>query len=341
MKIIDLKKIDFLKIQEDFLKQKNSLIDPEDISFLQSFQWAEIQEKCGEKIILKSLEINDKKIGFFLAIEKKIWNSNKYWYLPRGPIFFDKNQSFWSDFFLSLKEEMKNKKLKFIRLEPVNNNFLDYYSTTNDLIKTTDIQPSKTSFLNLELSEDDLLKKMAQKTRYNVRLAKKKGLKFLELGPNGYEEFWKLIATTSKRDNFFIHSKKYYQNLIEYNNSFIKLLAASFQGDILAIGIFSFFGSTVSYLHGASSNSYRNLMSPYLLHWELIKQAKKDGFKYYDFYGVDEKKWPGVSRFKNGFNGQSFCFPGTFDYVINKRFYLMYKFFRQVKRRVKKIFFSK
>ena len=338
MNIIDLKKEDFLKIQNDFLSKNNFSKDLFGFNFLQSFQWAEIQSAFGQKVVFKSLEINNKTIGFFIAIEHNIWRSKKYWYIPRGPIFFDDQQNLWLDFFLALKKTAEEEHLEFVRLEPVYDNFLDYYSIGKSLLKTIDIQPAKTSFLDLSLTEDELLKQMGQKTRYNIRLAQKKGVEVLELSGDNLADFWQLISVTAGRDNFFIHNKEYYQNLLNYNNGFVRLFAAKFKGEILAMGIFSFFGSTVSYLHGASSNNHRNLMAPYLLHWELIKIAKNEGFVNYDLYGVDEKKWPGVSRFKNGFAGKNFSFPGTFDYVVNKRFYYLYKIFRQARRISKKFF---
>lgn len=338
MKIVDLKKEDFLRFQSDFLLKNDHPDYLFGLSFLQSFQWAEIQSGCGKRVVFKSLEIDNKAVGFFIAIEHDIFRSSKYWYLPRGPIFFNGQKNFWPDFFSALKKTVKEEGLGFVRLEPVYSNFLDYYDTDKRLIKTIDVQPAKTSFLNLSLTEDELLKRMGQKTRYNIKLAQKKGVETSEVFGDSSTDFWQLMSVTAGRDNFFIHSKKYYQNLLNYSNGFIRLFVAKFKGENLAMGIFSFFGSTVSYLHGASSNAHRNLMAPYALHWDLIKTAKSEGFLNYDFYGVDEDKWPGVSRFKNGFSGEEFIFPGTFDYVVNKRFYCMYKIFRQARRVSKKFF---
>lgn len=336
MNIIDVKKQDFLKIQTEFLNN-NKTSDFWGFNFLQSYQWAEIQENYSQKVVFKSLQEGNKIIGFFIAIEKSIWQKQKYWYIPRGPIFFDDQKINWLDFFLALKEGSTDKNLKFVRLEPLDANFLDYFNNNHDnLFKTTDVQPSKTSFLDLSLPEGDLLKKFGQKTRYNIKLAGSKGVEVFEIGTDGLADFWKLISLTAGRDKFFIHSEKYYNNLVKYNPDFIKLFAARFDDKILAMGIFSFFSSTVSYLHGASSNEMRNLMAPYLLQWELIKKSQSAGFKYYDFYGVDEKKWPGVSRFKNGFSGQQFSFPGTFDFVLDKNFYQSYNIIRKVKKFIKK-----
>lgn len=73
-------------------------------------------------------------------------------------------------------------------------------------------------------------------------------------------------------------------------------------------------------------------MAPYLLQWEIIKAAKGRGCRYYDFYGIDENKWPGVTRFKLGFGGEQVQFPGTYDYIFCRPLYWLYKFLRTVRR---------
>lgn len=343
MNIIDLKKEDFLKIQNDFLQTSFARNNFWSSSFLQSYQWAEIQENYGWPVLFKGIKKDEKIIGFFLAIEKKIWQSKRYWYIPRGPIFFD-NQVSWLDFFFALQQQVNDKNIKFVRFEPLSPDFLDYYNDKGsrtkgqlsvNLIKSSDIQPVKTSFLNLNLPETELLNSFSQKTRYNINLAMKKGVEVSVESLDGFADFWKLMSVTSGRDNFFIHSEKYYRTLLSGPGDYIKLLTARFQGEALAVGIFSFFGPTASYLHGASSNEKRNLMAPHLLQWTAIKIAQDNDCRFYDFYGVDEKKWPGVSRFKNGFSGEKFSFPGTFDYILDSKFYSLYKFFRQSKKIIK------
>lgn len=335
MKIIDLQKEKYSELLADFLKLGQSFSFADSPSFLQSIYWKEIQEKNGQKVFLKGLEKDGKIIACFLAIEKNIFKGYKYWYLPRGPIFFklDPSIDIWSSFFSAFKKYCQKNKIVFFRLEPLNKNFLNFFNNNKKIVfKTTDVQPLETSFLDLSLSLDDLLKAMGQKTRYNIRLAEKKKVKIFEAGITACDNFWQLISLTSDRDRFSIHSKDYYTNLVAGNNDFIKLFEARFEDKVLAMGIFSFYQDTVSYLHGASSNEMRNFMSPYLLQWEMIKKAKEEGYKYYDFYGISDKKWPGVTRFKKGFAGKNYSFLGAFDYVFNKNVYFIYNIFRFLNR---------
>ncbi len=112
----------------------------------------------------------------------------------------------------------------------------------------------------------------------------------------------------------------------------IKLFIAEYKKKPIAANIVSFFGDTAVYMHGASGADHRNVMAPYLLQWHAIKLGKQVGCKYYDFYGIDEKKWPGVTRFKRGFGGRAVNYPGTFDLIFDSSWYNIYKMVRRVRR---------
>ena len=145
------------------------------------------------------------------------------------------------------------------------------------------------------------------------------------------------MQTTSKRNKFRLHPKNYYKQMLsaddeENNDLKIKLFLAKYNNKIIAVDIVCFFGNTATYLHGASLNEFRKVMAPNLLQWHVIKLAKAQGYKYYDFYGIDEQKWPGVTKFKKGFGGEEIVYPGTYDLVYNKFLYSIYKLLRKTKR---------
>jgi lipid II:glycine glycyltransferase (peptidoglycan interpeptide bridge formation enzyme) len=197
--------------------------------------------------------------------------------------------------------------------------------------KVIDVQPSQTIVLNLNNAEAEILAKMHAKTRYNIRLAEKKGVKIIEDNKR-VDEFLNLLKTTTERDKFRGHSDDYYRALANFNSDFIKLFLAEYEGRTIAAGLFCFYGNTVTYMHGASSDSDRNIMAPYLLQWRVISLAKERGYKYYDFYGISATKWPGVTRFKTGFGGEIVNYPGTFDYILRPGLYLLYEIIRKIRR---------
>jgi len=292
--------------------------------FLQSFFWAQMLVRGGEKIEVWQVEENNQIRASALLIKKSLSRGLFYWYAPRGPIGDKEAVEF-------LLTELKNRKLGaiFLRVELLEN--LGLKSISAKLKKSVDLQPKKTLLLDLSLSEDDLLKAMHPKTRYNIKLAEKKGVRISEGGEQDFTDFWRLMSLTGERDGFRLHGAEHYKNLLSAKEN-IKLFLASYEGKIIAVGLFCFFGGRVTYLHGASDNEARNLMAPYLLQWEIIKKARAEGYKNYDFYGIDDKKWPGVTRFKNGFGGFTKEYPGTYDFVFKPVIYGLYGFLRKVKR---------
>lgn len=305
-------------------------------SFLQSQGWEKFQNSAGHQTF---------RVDGALLIKKNLPLGKNYLYAPRIELRI--NNSELIIFFNKIKELAKKENCIFLRIEPI-----DKLQAANyKLRKVADVQPSTTIILDLKKSEEELLRDMHQKTRYNIRLAEKKGVKIVE--SNDIDKFWQLMSETTERDGFRAHEKQYYAKMLKVNGEIalptgrqarsvslqgnndkfeIKLYSAEYENKILAAGIFIFYNDTVTYLHGASTHEYKNIMAPYALHWHMIKLAKQKGFKCYDFYGIDEKKWPGVTRFKKGFGGKTFGFPGTYDMVFSNAWYLLYKIIRIIRR---------
>ena len=329
-------------------------------SFLQSWQWGEFQEKTGHKIFRFGVEENGELVAVAMLIKTPLPFSKSYFYCPSGPIInYElriKNDELIDFLFAEMKKVAQKEKTIFLRFEPsvLEENELAASLPLLAMTRTLDIQPSRTVILNLEKSGEELLKAMHQKTRYNIRLAEKKDVKIIITSPqpspykgeggiipsplqeegqdevNNINVFWSLMEKTAERDEFRLHGRKHYEELLQVEG--IKLAIGYFEDKPICSGIFSFFGDTVTYLHGASSDEHREVMAPHLLQWEMIKKAKAEGFKYYDFYGIDEKKWPGVTRFKVGFNGEEINHPGTFDLIFNSLFYMIYSSLRKLRR---------
>jgi len=129
-----------------------------------------------------------------------------------------------------------------------------------------------------------------------------------------------------------LHTPDYYRRLAKLDSDFIKLFLVEYNNQVLAAGLFCFYKNTVTYLHGASADKDRQLMAPYFLHWQIMQMAAGEGFAYYDWYGIDDRKWPGVTRFKLGFGGELLEYPGTFDYPLKPLLYKLYKIGRSLRR---------
>ena len=201
------------------------------------------------------------------------------------------------------------------------------------------IQPPRTIVIDLRPSEEEILVAMKQKTRYNVRLAEKKGVTTRLGTAADLPAFIRLMDATGQRDGFGIHQPEYYRAALElFAPQNAALLLAEYEGRALA-GVMVFTcGDRAAYLYGASSDEERARMPAYAAQWAGLRWARARGCVEYDLWGVpdaDEAEleagftdrqdglWP-VYRFKRGFGGQVRRTVGAADRVYNGLLHRLY-----------------
>lgn len=295
--------------------------------FLQSWQWGEFQKELGRKVYRIKISRGNELAAAGQAIVHELPLGLRYIYFPRGPVIAPLAVNHDDEFIPLFDNEVKriDEKAIFVRVESINFDF-----NRPGWRKAKEVQPEHTLILSLDMSEDDLLAAMHQKTRYNIRLAAKRGVAVRRMEEGEFDKFWNLISMTTERDKFRPHPKRYYEKMLETLGDMAQVWFSEYRGKVLAANLMIFWGDTVVYLHGASSNEHRNVMAPYLLHWEMIKKAKAEGFENYDFWGIappDEPNhpWAGITRFKKGFGGTEVSYPGTYDLALNKFWYMLYR----------------
>jgi len=323
----------------------NFVSSQEHSQFLQSSSWGEFQKSLHRQIWHYGVFNNEQIIAAASFINMKIGFYKSYLYCPRGPIISknlnaaEKNKTL--ELLLSKARDItiQTKKAEeiFFRFEPtLPINLLTNYS---NIQLTKSIQPANTLILNLQPSAEELLNSFHSKTRYNIKLAKKHKVKIERLDKALFNDCWSLFLKTGERDEFGLHSKNYYQKMLELKE--VELwVARNNQNAIIATIIMSFYGDTVTYLHGASAYEHRQIMAPHLLQWTLINEAKNRNFKYYDFHGVAPENepnhsWAGVTRFKKGFGGEVVNYPGTYDFIYQSGSYKLYQILRKINRLIK------
>ena len=200
------------------------------------------------------------------------------------------------------------------------------------------IQPPRTIVVDIKGAEEDILARMKQKTRYNIRLAEKKGVTVRAW--NDIDAFHKMMLVTGGRDGFGIHSLEYYRRAYEllHPKRMSEILVAEYEGQPLAALFVARNGHRAYYLYGASTDEERNRMPTYLLQWEAMKWAKAHGCEEYDLWGVPDEDeetleanfekrhdglW-GVYRFKRGFGGELKRAAQAMDRVYNSFLYWAY-----------------
>lgn len=198
----------------------------------------------------------------------------------------------------------------------------------------TDILPSNTLFLDLNQSSEKLLKNMKSKTRYNIRLSKRKGVHVYDYGTEKIDDWYVLYRETAMRNGTTLHPKKGFRDVLDKQDNLADvkthLLMAEQDGDYLAAMILVLSKKRGTYLYGASSNLKRNVMATYALQWEAIKMAQAAGCEEYDMFGTAPNSNPshplfGLNRFKLGFGGYQFHRMGCWDYPLDSE---KYKTFR-------------
>lgn len=279
---------------EEFIK-KEDLCD-----FQQSEEWAKVKEFWKSEIVIVEDENKNIKASMSILIRKLPIFGN-IMYVPRGPIGEINDEETLRKLTIKMKEVAKKYKAFVIIIEPnvkkENKEFSNLvkklgYKINSKAIKfDQEIQARHNFRLNLEnKTEDEIFKNFASKTRYNVRLASKKGVTVEEKNEAGIDEFYELMKETGKRDNFRTRPKEYFQKILKEFPYETKIYIAYYENEPISAIMPIIYGDKMWYLYGASSNKHRNLMSTYLLQWEMIKLAIKNNCKVYDFRGVSMEK---------------------------------------------------
>lgn len=290
---------------------------------LQSWSWGEARKEMG----IELLRISDGKNVCQLTFHKIPFTNFKVGYLPRSVFPSKEVLNFLTDY-------GKKNKIIFIKIEPYvqKNNFKLQISNFKLNSSPHPLFPNWTIILDLTKTEEELLKQMKPKTRYNIRLAQKKGVIVKEMSnEEGFNIFSKLYFETCRRQKYFGHTLRYHR--IVWNNlknNIAHILVAFYQQTPLAAYELFFFKDTFYYPYGGTSLKYRNLMASNLLMWEAIRLGKKLGAKKFDMWGSlppDYKQthpWAGFTRFKKGYGGNFVQLIGSFDLVVNPFLYKIY-----------------
>ena len=273
-------------------------------------------------------------------------------YIAKGPLGAGidvwSGSPVWDTFQAELDAVCRQRKAVFLKVEP---DLWQTQSSDRDPVpqgyrsSSHSIQPPHTILVDLDGSEDQLLARMKQKTRYNIRLAQKRCV--LVHPSSDLDTFYRLMATTGARDAFGVHSLEYYRRAYELFHPYGKceLLMASYEGQPLAALMGFIQGERAWYFYGASSDAHRELMPTYLLQWDAMRWARSLGCHQYDLWGVPDASeddleanftersdnlW-GVYRFKRGFGGHLQRARGPWDRVYRPTWYEVYRIYTRLR----------
>ncbi len=298
-------------------------------SVFQTEAWSRFKERFGWEV---------KQTGDFYGLERVLGFGKSMLYFPELPL----NEESLGFVRHEAKQAVPSNRI-FTRFE-----FLNVWTADNakrlvelGLTKSfEDVQPDYRQWVLLDKTEDELLKEMKPKGRYNIRVAEKHDLKVAwGLEPEKVEALASLYQETAKRTGFAGRDSAYFVALVEAirGDRLGEIVTVSRNGEVLAAALVTFYGNVASYLYGGSGGD-RSLMAPYLMHWAAIKRAKKEGCQVYDLLaiapeGKEDHVHAGLTRFKTQFGGQSVRMLGSWDLVHRPVWYTIYRYAQKRRRR--------
>lgn len=322
--------------------------------FMQSWEWGESACARDRAEILRIAFPDEGPLrAACQLIERGQGTPFHYWASPGGPVVSSQEDA--RAVLEKVQSELRLRFAPFVRIEP-SERCIDMQGVR----KVVDERPSTTRILDLKAGAESVFSAMHEKTRYNTRLAEKKGVTVREVFKNDEDRerimslFHALLRQTATRDEFSLHPWLHYVHLIDVfcretaaiplESSFptLRFYTAWHEEAMIAVILCMSFGDTVSYLHGASSSDHRTLMAPYALQWRAIREAIAAGYRYYDVWGVAPEgspathPWAGFTRFKQGFGGEIIRRLGTFDIPLNPLQYMIYSVARMIHRRLRR-----
>lgn len=326
---------------------------------MQSFEWGNVRKNEG-KTVVRFAQYDEKGVlcaVYTMTVHPIPLTTYAIGYIPKSTLPS-------TEFIAHLKSYMKSNRLIFIKFEPnlLHGSLKDSWSI--GLMKSA--HPLFTPWnqlLDITHPEDDLLRKMHSKTRYNIRLAEKKGVDVqLMNNDEGYAIFEKLYFETCVRQQYHGHTRAYHQNIwrtltdslsksfhaSEFNSAndvvnprVLKshILIAFYQNIPLAAYQLWQFNNILYYVYGGSSEEHKNVMAPNLLMWETIKLAKKLGCHTLDMWGslpphFDPKDpWAGFTKFKQGYGTKFVEYVGSYDLIGYPFIYKAYSYAQIVRQK--------
>jgi peptidoglycan pentaglycine glycine transferase (the first glycine) len=306
---------------------------------LQTWPWGELKARFGWQVV---------RVAAGPAVAQVLYRQlpgglGSIAYVPRGPAGSLDDFAVLSDLLAAIRPLARQRRAICLKIEPDREEdatLVDRLQAFGFRPSPQGVQPRRTLVVDLQGEAEAVLGRMKQKTRYNVRLAARKGVAVRPGSEADLPAFYRLMEQTARRDGFAIHSQAYYEAA---HRLFVSrgrgcLLLAEHQGQLLAGLVAMAFDQTACYMYGASSDEQRDLMPTYLLQWEAMLWARGEGCLFYDLWGVPDADeeileagftdrsdglW-GVYRFKRGFGGRLVRTIGAWDLVYAPLRYRLY-----------------
>ncbi len=303
---------------------------------LQSWEWGDFRKQTGVAVERIGVFENKKLTGALQVTFHPVpLLGKKVGYFPKG-YMPDADQ------LVILKQLAKANNAIFIKIEPnvaqkvgspSAHKQIAEFLAENGAVPGRSLFTKYTFQLDLTKSEEKLFENLSSKTRYNINLAFKKGVKIFEnTSAEGMEEYLKILSETTKRQGFYAHTPEYFRKLWKTlgHTGMMRIFTAVYDETVVASWLMFVFNGVLYYPYGASRSLHRDVMASNLLMWEMIKFGKAQGCTTFDMWGSlgpepnEKDPWFGFHRFKKGYGGDLMEFLGTYDLVVDPPLYKIF-----------------
>jgi len=294
---------------------------------LQTWAWGELKRPYGWTPLRLAVEQEGAWLAGAQVLFRRV-GPLSMGYIPKGPVLLQDTPEVTAVLWRGIRAAARRMGAVALKVEP---EWRDSDQSRHDWLRAHGlapsadcIQPRRTIIIDLCSSEEELLARMKQKWRYNIRLSERKGVTVRTGGAADIAAFHALMQVTGARDRFGIHTEEYYRRAwtLFAGEERVRLLLASYDGQLLA-GLMAFaFNGQAWYMYGASSDERRDLMPNHQLQWRAMQWARERGCTQYDLWGITDldpdsasAELTGVQRFKEGFGGEVVRYVGAYDQV--------------------------
>lgn len=323
---------------------------------IQSWHWGEFKRRTGAIPERIGIYEKGKIVAGFQIIFSKLPKTN----LTVG--ILSRCEKLTPEIIPTLKELAKKHNTIFIKTEPLSyfpiikdeeyndtayNNFKDEikFLKENGACAGKPFFEKYNFILDISKTEEELMSSFHHKTRYNIRLAEKKGVTIIDkTSEEGVADYIRLMEETTKRQGFFNHNAEYFYKLFNtFPKDKIRIFEAVYNNEILTAWVLFKFNGKLYYPYGASSNNHREVMPNNLIMWKAIQYGKSQGCSMFDLWGclgpfADEKaSWYGFHKFKAGYNPQLIEYIGTYDFIYKPILYKLFNYADKIRWKLLKL----
>lgn len=301
----------------------------------QSSCWAELKATTGWSVLRITAHTGDAVVGGAQLLVRSAPAVGSVAYGPKGPLVAPQHRDVLTELLPAVHEAARVRRIRFVALQPPDNGTWIEDELLADGFRPSPLGGFPTATVMIDLSQelDDILAAMKSKTRYNIRLSERKGMKVRVGSADDLPSFHSVLRSTAERQDFSVNDESYYAEtarIFGIDRGY-KMFLAEYEGEVASAMFAIAFGDTVLFKRGGWTGAHGALRPNEAMHWAAIQWAKEAGYRYYNFEGIDpaaaqqhlagaqldSSQLRSVTRFKLGFGGEVSLLPGVHDQVYN------------------------